>query len=369
MRTLVRSSLVVIVLATASSCALPYYWQAASGHFDVLGKRTPIETVLADPQQPPDVKQALRLVLDMRHFAVATLDLPDNRSYRSYVDLQRPYVVWNVVAAEEFAVAPVQWCFAILGCVSYRGYFAREAAGRFAATLQAQGMDTYVAGATAYSTLGYFADPVLNTMLTGGESYVAGILFHELAHQKYYIRGDSDLNEAFASAVQQYGTLAWLAASGSAQAVAAYRASLRRQGDFAALIATQRARLDAIYASPLAAQAMRASKVRAFAQLREDYAVLKRNWGGVGEYDAWFAQPLNNAQLAAAATYWRWLPALTWYLDEHSLAALYAQMERLEGLSAADRERQLQTWLDVATAAAAMAGRINGARGADSSTD
>jgi predicted aminopeptidase len=351
MLTLVRSSLVVMALATASGCALPYYWQAASGHFDLLRKRTPIETVLADPQQPPDIKQALRLVLDMRRFAVATLDLPDNRSYRSYVDLQRPYVVWNVVAAEEFAVAPVQWCFAIVGCVSYRGYFAREAAEQFAVSLQAQSMDTFVAGATAYSTLGYFADPVLNTMLTGGEHYVAGILFHELAHQKYYIRGDSDLNEAFASAVQQYGTLAWLAERGSAQAIAAYRAALGRQADFAALLATQRARLAALYASPLEFQAMRSAKVAAFAQLREDYAALKRSWGGVSEYDAWFSEPLNNAQLASVATYRRWLPALSWYLDEYGLAALYTQMEALENLSAAARERQLQTWLDLAAAA------------------
>ena len=148
-----------------TGCTLPYYWQAATGHLDLVRKRVPIEAVLEDPAQPAAVKETLLLVLDMRQFAVEELELPDNKSYRSYVDLERPYVVWNVVAAEEFGVDAKQWCFALLGCVSYRGYFAREDAEDFAASLRAGGLETYVAGASAYSTLGYFADPVLNTCL------------------------------------------------------------------------------------------------------------------------------------------------------------------------------------------------------------
>ena len=357
MLVLARWSLLVIALALLSGCALPYYWQAASGHLDLLRRRTPIDAVLQDPAQPPDVKQALRRVLDMRAFAVDRLGLPDNRSYRSYADLERPYVVWNVVAADEFDVDPMQWCFPVLGCVSYRGYFSREAAEKFAATLRERGMDTYVAGATAYSTLGYFADPVLNTMLAGGEYYVAGILFHELAHQKFYLRGDSDLNESFATAVQQHGTADWLAVHSSAQAALAYRSRLQRQADFTAMIAAQRARLQEIYAADMRVEARRAAKRAAFARLREEYEQLKLSWGGVTDYDNWFAGPLNNAQLASAVTYRRWLPGLSWYIDRHGLAALYERMDEIEDMPAAARDALLESWLAAAQATAGIVRR------------
>lgn len=357
MLVLARWSLLVSVLPLVSGCALPYYLQAASGHFDVLRKRTPIEAVLEDPSQPPDVKQALRRVVDMRSFAVDRLGLPDNRSYQSYVDLERPYVVWNVVAAEEFAVDPVQWCFPMLGCVSYRGYFSRARAEQFAASLSERGMDTYVAGVTAYSTLGYFADPVLNTMLAGGEHYIAGILFHELAHQKFYLRGDSEINEAFATAVQQHGTVEWLATHGSAQAVVAYRRRLRRQEDFTALVATQRARLQEIFAVDATTEAKRVAKQAAFTRMRDEYEQLKRRWGGVTDYDNWFAQPLNNAQLASVATYRRWLPALSWYIDQHGLAALYERMAEIEDMPEGARDTLLQSWLEAAQSTTSVASR------------
>lgn len=344
----IRACLVVGALAAVSGCALPYYWQAAAGQFDLVRKRVPIERVLEDPTQSPAVKETLRLVIDMRRFAVEVLDLPDNDSYRSYADLRRPYVVWNVVAAGEFEVDPMQWCFALLGCVSYRGYFSQEAAQEYAASLDAEGFDTFVAGASAYSTLGYFSDPVLSTMLVGGESYIAGILFHELAHQKAYVKGDSDLNEAFATAVQQYGTSAWLAARGSAQDVEAYRRRLQRQADFTTLVALQRDRLMTIYASEMSEADIRAAKAAAFARMREDYARYKSGWGGATEYDAWFDRPLNNAQIASVATYRRWLPGLLWYLQHNGLAALYDQMTALEALPEADRAQRLQAWVDAA---------------------
>ena len=348
MLVLARWSLLVTVFPIVSGCALPYYWQAASGHLDLLRKRTPIDAVLEDPSQPPDVKQALRRVVDMRAFAVDRLGLPDNRSYQSYVDIERPYVVWNVVAADEFAVDPMQWCFPMLGCVSYRGYFSRDAAEQFAATLGERGMDTYVAGASAYSTLGYFADPVLNTMLAGGEQYIAGILFHELAHQKFYLRGDSDLNEAFATAVQQHGTVEWLAVHGSVEAVAAYHSRLQRQADFTAIVAAQRERLQTIYAADMAIEAKRDAKQAAFTRMREDYEQLKHSWGGVTDFDNWFAQSLNNAQLASVATYRRWLPGLSWYIDQHGLAALYERMAEIEDMPEEARDTLLQSWLEAA---------------------
>jgi len=357
MLVLARWSVLAAALPIISGCALPYYWQAASGHLELLRKRTPIADVLEDSSQPPDIKQALQRVVAMRAFAVEKLDLPDNRSYRSYVDLERPYVVWNVVAADEFEVDPMQWCFPMVGCVSYRGYFEQDAAEQFATTLSDGGMDTYVAGASAYSTLGYFADPVLNTMLAGGEHYIAGILFHELAHQKFYLKGDSDLNEAFATAVQQYGTVEWLATQGSAEAVSAYRSRMQRQADFTVLVAEQRARLQAIYLADTPIEDARAAKQTAFARMREDYARLKRAWGGVTDYDNWFARPLNNAQLASVSTYRRWLPGLSWYIERHGLAALYAQMTEIEDMPQAERDALLQSWLAAAQTGASVASR------------
>ncbi len=352
----IRLMVCVVCFAATSGCTLPYYWQAATGHLDLIRKRVPIERILEDPAQTASVKETLLLVLDMRRFAVEELALPDNKSYRSYVDLDRPYVVWNVVAAEEFAVDAKQWCFALLGCVSYRGYFAREDADDFAASLRADGLETYIAGASAYSTLGYFADPVLNTMLAGGEAYISGILFHELAHQKFYLKGESDLNEAFATAVQQYGTQLWLMRRGSASDLEAFRRRLDRQADFTALIAAQRERLATIYASGSSAQTMRAAKIAAFQQMRAEYARYRESWGGVSDYDAWFGQPLNNAQIASVTTYRRWLPGMLWYLDRYGLEGLYAQMSMLEALSQDAREQRLEAWLSEA-AFASRAGR------------
>ena len=171
---------------------MPFYWQAIGGQLELLRKRTPIEELLADPDLDPELRTSLGAVADIRRFAVRELGLPDNDSYTSYVDLDRPYVVWNVVAAEEFSTKPKRWCFPFAGCVSYRGFFDREDAERFRARLDKEGYDTFSGGSTAYSTLGYFSDPVLSTMLGGGEQYIASLLFHELAHQRLYIKDDSE---------------------------------------------------------------------------------------------------------------------------------------------------------------------------------
>ena len=329
-----------------TGCSLPYYWQAVGGQLGLLRQRTPIEAVLENPQTSPETRESLRQVLEMRHFAIEELGLPDNGSYRSYVDLGRAYVVWNVVATNEFSVDPVTWCFPIAGCVSYRGYFDEEAALRFSSRLDAEGLDTAVGGATAYSTLGYFADPILNTMIASGEQYVAGLLFHELAHQRFYLKDDSDLNEAFATALAEHGTELWLMRSGDSQALTQYRAQIRRRTQFAELVGDQQRRLREIYASGDSADTMRRAKRQAFETLRADYAALKRSWGGAVDYDAWFARPLNNAHLASVATYRRWLPGLRWLLDARGLSGFYAEMDALEELDLDDRRVRLEGWLE-----------------------
>jgi predicted aminopeptidase len=340
----VRLIALCALVATTPACAAPYYWQAIGGQLELLRKREPIEQVVADPAVDPTLKSTLTRIAAMRRFAVEELGLPSNKSYTSYAALDRPYVVWNVVATEEFSVDPRRWCFPFAGCVAYRGYFDKAAADRFAVELAAEGLDTHSGGSTAYSTLGYFADPVLSTMVNGGEQYVASLLFHELAHQKLYVKDDSEFSEAFAMVIEELGTERWLGQHGVAADLARYRARRDRRAEFGALIAAQQSRLRAIYASGAPPAQLREEKQRAFDALRAEYAALKASWQNNTEYDAWFAQPLNNATLASVATYTNWLPALRTHLQEVGLAAFYADTAAVAKLDAARRAEQLRAW-------------------------
>jgi len=326
------------------SCAMPFYWQAIGGQFELLRKRMPLEEALADPSLDERVRATLAKVPDIRRFASDELLLPRNESYTTYVDLGRPYVVFNVIATDEFSVNPKRWCYPFTGCVAYRGFFNRESAERFRKTLEADGLDTYLAGATAYSTLGYFADPILSTMVVGGESSVASILFHELAHQVIYIKDDSSLSEAFATAVEEYGTELWLERNGDPAALERYRQKVRYRLEFSALVAAQQDRLRKIFAQDLPEDEMRAQKAHAYEQMRSDYARLKEAWGGPTDYDRWFDQPLNNAALASVATYRRWLPTLKARLEALGPERFYADMHELAEMSSIGRELVLESW-------------------------
>jgi predicted aminopeptidase len=325
-------------------CAMPFYWQAIGGQFELLRKRTPIERVLADPNQDERVKATLGRVPEIRRFAVEELRLPRNESYTTYVDLGRPYVVWNVIATDEFSVNPKRWCYPFTGCVAYRGFFNKRSAERFQAALERDGLDTYLAGASAYSTLGYFADPILNTMVVGGEQYIASILFHELAHQVLYIRDDSALSEAFATAVEEYGTELWLERNGETDALEHYRRKIRYRLEFGALISRQQSRLRAVYSESVPPEEMRTRKAAAFDEMREEYASLKAAWGGATDYDRWFEQDLNNAALASVATYRRWLPTLKSRLALVGPAAFYIEMQELSEMSSISRQLVLESW-------------------------
>ena len=349
----------IVLLATAislSGCALPYYWQAIGGQIQLLRKRTPIDELLADPATDPKLRSTLGAIAMIRRFAVDELKLPDNDSYTTYVDLKRSYVVWNVVAAEEFSVDPKQWCFPFVGCVAYRGFFDRDKAERFQAKLDARGFDTYSGGSSAYSTLGFFADPVLSTMIGGGPPYVASLLFHELSHQKLYIKDDSEFSEAFATTIEEYGTEKWLREHADEAAVAAYRARLLRRDGFADLVEREQARLREIYAGNSPPAVKRAAKAASFETMRASYERLRVQWGGKGDYDAWFAGPLNNAALAAVATYRHWPPALRWRLATVGLDTFYADCSALANLSGQERSERLKAWLEAATAASTARG-------------
>lgn len=344
MSRVVRAMLVAFVCSSMAGCALPYYWQAVGGQIDLMRRRVPIEAAVEDRSIDATTRQRLGAVLELREFATAELGLPDNGSYSTFVDLGRDYVVWNVIAAEPFSVDPVQWCFPVAGCVAYRGYFDRQNADSFERKLAEKGYDTWSGGSGAYSTLGYFSDPVLNTMIGGTDVDLARILFHELAHQRLYVKGDSDLSEAFASAVEEYGVERLLADRGDLAAATAYRERRMRSAQFTQLIERQRERLRGIYALDAPEQELLELKSRAFAQMREEYAVLKRQWGDRGDFDGWFEGELNNARLAAISTYRKWLPGLRWRLDRVGPDTFFEEVEGLGELGADARAERLEAW-------------------------
>lgn len=306
----IRLALVSVLVAAIHGCAnFSYYAQSVSGQMEILGSQQPIEELLDDPHADPALRRRLGAVLQMREFASRDLGLPDNDSYRYYADVKRPFVLWNVFATPEFSTKLKSWCFPIAGCVSYRGYFSKDAADRFAAKMQDQGDDVFVGGVAAYSTLGWFHDPVLNTVLNRDETDLAGLIFHELAHQVVYVRDDSSFNESFATTVELEGVRRWLKKSGTPLKVAEYAQAKKHHAEFSELILRYRDRLQALYASDLAPATMRARKVQEFQNLQHDYLALKQSWGGYNGFDRWFARDLNNAHLASVTTYTQLVPA------------------------------------------------------------
>src|ERR1700753_1833376 len=238
-----RVLLVITLLATLPGCGTMYLAQAAGGQIHVLNARKPIDKVVADPATPAPLRNRLTDVRAARDFAVSELHLPDNRSYRTYADIKRPYVVWNVVATPEFSVEPKHWCFPIAGCVAYRGYFKEKSARKFAADLASKGFDVTVGGVPAYSTLGKFADPVLSTMMRYDDSDLAGIIFHELAHQLLYIKDDSEFNEAFATTVEDVGIERWLTEQGHSDLIKEFLQEHDQERAFIDLFAQARGQL------------------------------------------------------------------------------------------------------------------------------
>jgi predicted aminopeptidase len=319
-----------------------YVLQAAHGQYEVMRRSEPISTLLADPGTPPATRASLERVTAARRFAVTELALPDSRSYRNYADLGRPNVVFNVVATGEFSVEPRRWCFVVAGCVAYRGYFDERRARDFALKLAIRGDDVSVGGVPTYSTLGHLPDPVFAPMLQWRETRLVGTIFHELAHERLYFKGDSEFNEAFASVVEEAGVRRWLEAAGRLAELDRVHLEAGREAEFTALLRATRGRLASLYRSGLDVDAMRIEKQREFGRLKFEYEQLRARWGGYPGYDGWFARPLNNARLAAVATYRDCMPGLQRELDAAgSLPAFYERMEQLAELSAPERHERL----------------------------
>lgn len=305
-----KLAIVVGQIILFGGCAnLPYYAQAVDGHMDILRRSQPISAIIADPNADQELKRILARVVILREFAHRELKLPHNQSYTSYADLGRPYAVWNVFASPELSVELKKWCFVKAGCVSYRGFFSQEKAEHYAKKIKNEGYDVFVGGVRAYSTLGWFNDPVLNTFINYSEIELARLIFHELAHQVIYVPGDSVFNESFATVVEYEGIRRWFESNGARSEQAAFNARQGRQAVFTELVLDHRKRLQALFSSDISDVEKRAEKMRIFDDLREEFSQLKAARAEFSNYDQWFAQQLNNALLASISIYTQLLPA------------------------------------------------------------
>ena len=335
----------VAALALSACSTLGYYTHLARGEYAMLAARRPLDRVIADPDTTPELKARLELARAARAFASDHLDLPRNRSYTTYADLRRPYATWNVFAAPEFSVEATNQCYPLVGCLAYRGFFDEARAQAEAAHLQARGLETWIGGSAAYSTLGWFADPILNTMLRWDDDELAGTIFHELAHQRVFAKGDTEFNESFASFVQDEGVREWRIERGLAPRDELAR---RREDEFNRLVLDARERLRQLYASGLPKSQMRERKNAQIERLRADYASLRESqWHGRGDFDAWIAAPINNAKLLPFGLYRRWVPAFaTLFAQQDSRWPAFfegaAELARCDSVARAQSLTQLQ---------------------------
>jgi predicted aminopeptidase len=341
---LLRAALAAALIGALPGCGTTYLAQAAAGQWHVMHERRPIEVVLADQHTPQPVRETLTDARDAREFASRELHLPDNSSYKTYADIGRPYVVWNVVATPEFSVEPKHWCFPIAGCVAYRGYFSEHKAQEFAAGLASKDLDVVVEGVPAYSTLGKLSDPLLSSMLSYGETELAATIFHELAHQLLYVKNDSQFNEAFAVTVEEAGLDRWLKARGEPDEIQAHRKMRERERAFIALFARGRARLARLYASGLPPAEMRQQKSEILLDIGKELTQLQQQLHVHSiVYDEWLAHGLNNAHLASLATYYDCVPGFEHLLAEQGgdLPRFYAAARELSHLPKQQRQETL----------------------------
>ena len=349
------------VCVTSGCSSIDYLGQSASGHIHLLAAARPVKDAIADPATPEALRKRLALTQRMREFAVTELHEPDNDSYRSYADLKRPAAVWNVVAAPELSLKLQTWCFPVVGCVGYRGYYDLAAANEAAAPLRAEGLEVDVYEVPAYSTLGWMnwigGDPLLNTFVQWPEGELSRLIFHELAHQVAYAPGDTTFNESFATAVEHIGSQRWLAANASADVREKQALTETRRQDFHVLVRAWRAKLDAMYRSDLPDADKRVQKAALYAGMRADYEAMKRDkWAGYAGYDRWFAKA-NNATMGTQGAYDDEVGAF-----ERLFAAkggdfdrFYAEVRRMAALTRPERDAAMAPYREAPQAAPVVA--------------
>jgi predicted aminopeptidase len=295
----------LVLLLTLGACASPgYYLQAAAGQYRLMADREELAVLLEEePPSSPWVER-LRVAADVLDFAERQLDLPPGKAYSQFTATGREAVVWNVVTTPEFSLQPRRWCFLIAGCVPYRGYFEQERARAFAEKMARRGRDVTVSPAAAYSTLGWFGDPLLDTMLAKSDARLAGTLIHELAHLRLYLPGDARFSESYATFVEQQGVARWLSAGGRADELRHWREERAASDAFIGLLRTTQTELTELYASDRPESELRASKRAAFERLRERHdRMVTERFEGRFDFSGWFSPPPNNADLALVGQY------------------------------------------------------------------
>jgi predicted aminopeptidase len=341
--------LIFLIAVTCLQCrSLPYYDQAINGQMEILRKREPISDLVDNPETPAPLRKKFEFIQNVRDFAAKELHLPVNDNYLCYVALDRPYVVWNVFVAPEFSLTPKTWCFPIVGCVSYRGYFAEDDARRFGDSLKQEGYDVFIGGAIAYSTLGWFDDPVLSTFISLSEPDTAALIFHELAHGLLYIKDDTAFNESFATAVEQEGLRRWQTSANDPRGYEKWLRKHQCRQKFTNLISKYRRRLEALYQEDLPLNTKQKQKAAIFDQMKTEFTDLKSDDGGMAAYEAWFNYPLNNAQLISVSTYHNWVPAFSGMLAEcgGNLEKFYQKCRELAKQKSAERNRILNQYIN-----------------------
>ncbi|MCY4150070.1 MAG: aminopeptidase [Gammaproteobacteria bacterium] len=335
--------LIIVVCLFLTGCSqLGYLAQATRGQLEITFSRKPIDEVLSNSQTAPQTRERLELVKRIRKFAVQELDLPENSSYTTYSELGRRYVIWNVIAAPPYDLTLKTWCYPITGCISYRGYFSEKKADVYQESLIEKGYDTDLYGVAAYSTLGWLSDPVLDTFLFYPDYALAGLIFHELAHQVLYVKDDSAFNEAFATAVEQEGVERWMRAEGNSEQISQYRAAREKNARIIELILDYRKRLGQAYANP-GESGLAEEKARVLREMTGAYQSLSESGYGTRFWDQWFEEGVNNARLGGIATYHRLVPAFRAVLSKsESMAVFYKTVADQVKTPIAERHAWLQ---------------------------
>ncbi len=334
----------ILCSATSGCSTAKFYAQAIQGQTEILAKARPAAVVMRDEKVAGEVRRKLALTQEARRFAEEQLGLPSHRQYDRYTDLGRRYVSWVVYAAPEFSVEGKTWWYPFLGHLEYRGFFSKSAADEKAANLRAQGYEVYVAGVEAYSTLGWFRDPVLNTFFYSTDAELAELLFHELTHVKLFLPGDTEFNEAFATANAENAVRQWLKAEGDHQTLAHYEASLAKDREIVRLLLRTREKLKRLYLSNSRhVEQMRRERAAILRRMREEYAQIRARWRGDSRYDRTFAKPWNNARLNTVATYYDLVPGFERLLKAKrgDMKAFYSAVKAMRRMTKEERRAAL----------------------------
>lgn len=349
-RTILVAVLITILLTTVEGCTtLSFYTQAIVGQTSLLWQRKDIKLIIDDPATDEHTREKLELVVRVLAYAEHELSLPVDDAYSTYVATGNPYIVWNVFAAPEFSLEMELSCYPIVGCVSYQGYFKEEGAQRFASGLRDQGRDVFVGGVAAYSTLGWFSDPVLDTFLVRSDINIARLLFHELAHRVVFVPGDTQFNESFATAIEESSLQRWLADRQKQVEFEDYLDSKKRRSQVLMLINTTRSKLAVNYASGENDDRRRVKKQQLIDQMRVEYKLLKQSWEGEQDFQYWMESDVNNAKLGTIADYNAWVPAFQQILMENgnSLELFFAAVELLAAMDKQERDEYLGKKLEL----------------------